>query len=85
MFIQIQTKLTEPITIYDSTAPVSEPSGFMSWLQPVVQVKLSDGSILYKTGDFYTPSSIGKYAFLGVTGIMAALITLGIFLKVKKA
>jgi len=84
MFIQIQTKLTEPITIYDSAAPVSEPSGFMSWLQPVVQVKLADGTILYKTGDFYTPSSVSKYAFLGTAGIVAALITLGIILKVRK-
>jgi hypothetical protein len=90
MFIQVQTKVTQPVTIYDSTAPVvpSDPnslqSRFIKWLQPVVQVKMSDGTTLYKTGEFYTPVNISKYALIGTAGIVAALMTLGIILKVRR-
>jgi len=75
MRILYQTSLTSPNVIYDTDAPVrpSDPNSIGSrisrFLHPVIQVQMDDGSVLYKTGNWYKPYPVGQYVVMGLVGV----------------
>ena len=74
MKIVAQTNFFEPITVWDADNPhppaPSSPikAKLLEIIKPVVQVQSKDGSIIYKTGDFYEP--VGMYWLLGFATVL---------------
>lgn len=69
MRILAQTSISPIITVYD-TITANEPDSpaakvMKKILAPVVQVQGDDGTVIYKTGEFYNP--IGFYVLVGLT------------------
>ena len=82
MKILLQTNLTPVLTVYDSQKeedlePSDGPSfkSIYHFLRPVVQLHGDEGSVIYKTGDFYSSALFYTPVVLfGVVLIVAYLI-----------
>lgn len=72
MKITTQTIFTPPIVVYD-TEDKMPPSGIgkaiKDFMKPVVQVTASNGGMLYKTGEFYSPYGLHILVLLGLLTI----------------
>ena len=65
-----QTSIFNPIVLYDTSVPASNTGGFLKkLLDPVVQVQADDGTVLYKSGDFY--EATGQYYLMGFATMLA--------------
>lgn len=70
MKVLVQTRLTPILTIYDTEAQ-SAGGGSLSYnavrtvLKPVIAVTTDDGSVLYKTENFY-PSYYSYLPYIGI-------------------
>ncbi len=80
-----QTNFGKPSVWYDVDNPVpEEPSRWRAMVsdivKPVVQIQTADGRVIYKTGEFYSPT--GQYWLMGF-GIVALIAVVAVASKVS--
>lgn len=81
-----QTNFSDPSVWYDPSAPQVPSSGFdiktiaMDVIKPVIQIQNDDGTVFWKTGEFYSPQ--GKWWLMGL-GIVALIGIAAIAAKIS--